>query len=152
VTSEDSFEVAVDGAIIRIIGRPGFDIGSRYDRIAIPLHAVQSERYEARETVLVIEPAEGVRGPQLRLRLRVEPPSKKLLAGSLGSTLALGALGSASLLPIPTLGKALLVVAAALAIAVLSFFGLYVSALAGLRFPSPGSADRSSPGSHSRNG
>jgi hypothetical protein len=140
VTSEDSFDISVDGAIIRIIGRAGFDVGSRYDRIAIPFHAVQSERYEARETVLVIEPTDGARGPELRLHLRVEPPSKKLLAGSIGSALALGVLGSAALLPIATLWQVLLVVAAALTIAVLSFFGLYVSALAGLKLPASSAA------------
>jgi|SRR5215207_197387 len=127
---------AVDDAIIRVIGRSGFDIGSRYDRIAIPMHAVQSERYEARETVLVIDPTDPVKGPQLRLQLRVDPPSKKLLAGSLASTAALGAIGFAALLPIGTFWQALIIVAAVITIAVLSFFGLYVTALAGVKIPS----------------
>ncbi|MFL5958650.1 MAG: hypothetical protein ACJ75G_00080 [Gaiellaceae bacterium] len=140
VTTEEPFGVSVDDAIIRVIGRSGFDIGSRYDRIAVALHAVQSEKYEARETVLVIEPAEGVRGPQLRLQLRVEPPSKKLLAGSVGSTLALATLGFATLLPVATVWRALIVAGAAITIAVLSFFGLYVTALASVKLPFTGAS------------
>lgn len=136
VTAGEPFTISVDDAIIRVIGRSGFDIGSRYDRIAIPMHAVQSERYEARETVLVIDPTDPVKGPQLRLQLRVDPPSKKLLAGSLASTAALGAIGFAALLPIGTLWQALIIVAAVITIAVLSFFGLYVTALAGVKIPS----------------
>lgn len=146
VTSEDSFTVSVDGGIIRIIGRAGFDIGSRYDRIAIAFHAAQSDKYEARETVLVIEPTEGVKGPQLRLHLRVEPPSTKLLAGSVLSTAALAVLGSASLLPVSTALKAVLIVTAVVTIAALSFFGLYVSALAGFKFPGLASGTGSSAG------
>ena len=63
-------------------------------------------------------------------------PSKKLLAGSLASTAALGAIGFAALLPIGTLWQALIIVAAVITIAVLSFFGLYVTALAGVKIPS----------------
>jgi hypothetical protein len=86
--------------------------------------------------VLVIDPAEPVKDPQLRLQLRVDPPSKKLLAGSLASTAALGAIGFAALLPIGTLWQVLIIVAAVITIAVLSFFGLYVTALAGVKIPS----------------
>ena len=145
VTTEEAFSVSVDDAIIRVIGRPGFEIGSRYDRVALALHAVQSEKYEARETVLVIEPTEGVRGPQLRLQLRVGPPSTKLLAGSVGSTLALMTLGLASLLPIAAIWRGFIVAGAALIIAVLSFFGLYVTALASVKLPFSGGPSNSTP-------
>jgi hypothetical protein len=54
----------------------------------------------------------------------------------LASTAALGAIGFAALLPIGTLWQALIIVAAVITIAVLSFFGLYVTALAGVKIPS----------------
>lgn len=151
VTREDSFLVSVDNAIIRVIGRAGFEIGSRYDRIAIPLHAVQSDRYEARETVLVIEPGHGVRGPQLRLRLRVDPPAKRLVAGTVGSTLALGILGSVALWPVATAARVGAIVFALALIAGLNLLGLYSSALASAKWPSlPGSGSAGTPAGHAR--
>jgi len=134
VTTEEPFTISVDDAIIRVIGRAGFDIGSRYDRISIPFHAVQSDRYEARETVLVIDPTESVKGPQLRLHLRVAPPSKKLLARAVLSTLAFATLGFAALLPFSTLVRSLIVLGAVVLIAILTSFGLLVPGLAGVKF------------------
>jgi hypothetical protein len=136
VTREDSFEISVDDAIIRVIGRPGFEIGSRYDRIAIPLHAVQSDRYEARETILVIDPAETVKGPQLRLQLRVDPPAKKLVAGTLLSTIALAILGSVALWPVANSWRVVFIVVALITIAALNVLGLLASALASVKIPS----------------
>lgn len=136
VTREDRFRISVDDAIIRVIGRPEFEIGSRYDRISIPLHAVQSDKYEARETVLVIDPAETVRGPQLRLRLRVDPPSKKLVAGTIGSTLALAVLGSVALWPVANRWRVGAIIVALITIAALNLLGLFASALSSAKIPS----------------
>lgn len=138
VTTASSFSVSVDGSIIQIIGRAGFDVGSRYDRIPIPLVAVQSERYESRETVLVVEPDAGVHGPELRLPIRVQPPTKKLVAGTFLSAAALVLVGSASLFPIATGWKVLMIVVAVAVVSILSFFGLFVSALGALKIPSLG--------------
>lgn len=147
IAADDSFTVSVDGSIIRVIGRPGFDIGSRYDRIALSFHAVQSVKFEARETVLVIEPAEGVKGPRLAINVRVEPPRGRIVASALVSTLALVVLGSASLLPFSVALKALVILACAGVVTMLSVFGLYVPALAGFRFPADGSSQH---GGHSK--
>lgn len=136
VTREDAFVISVDDAIIRVIGRPGFEIGSRYDRIAIPFHAVQSDRYEARETVLVIDPAENVRGPQLRLQLRVDPPAGKLVAGTILSTAALAVLGSVALWPVANAWRGVAIGAALVVIAALNLLGLFASALASAKIPS----------------
>jgi hypothetical protein len=143
--------VSVDDAIIRVIGRPGFEIGSRYNRIAIPLHAVQSDRYKAPETVLVIDPADGVRGPQLRLRLRVDPPAKKPVAGTVAPRLRSESSARSPFWPVATAARVGAIVFALALIAGLNFLGLYSSALASAKWPSlPGLGSSGRPASHAK--
>jgi hypothetical protein len=66
VPQPERFSVSVDGSIVRLIGRQEFEIASMYDIITIPFYAVESPTYDARDTVLVIEP-ETTQGARLRL-------------------------------------------------------------------------------------
>jgi hypothetical protein len=74
VAAREPFLVRSDGEIIKVIGREGFDIASRYDVIEVPIHARYHGSIEIRETVLVIEPGKDMEGPSIRLPLRVSPP------------------------------------------------------------------------------
>jgi hypothetical protein len=74
VTEPEPFSVSADGELIRVIGREGFDIASRYDIVDIPVHVRHYGTHEVRQTVLVIQPGTGVQGPRIRVPLRVRPP------------------------------------------------------------------------------
>lgn len=68
----EPFEVVADGTAVGVIGRSGFDIASRYDRITLRIHAAGSTGLEDRETILAVRPGAGVQGPRINLRLRIK--------------------------------------------------------------------------------
>jgi hypothetical protein len=72
VVRPERFNISVDQGVIQVVGRTYFDIASRYDIVTVPFHAVESPVYETRSTIILVEPAEGVEGPRLRLPLRVK--------------------------------------------------------------------------------
>lgn len=76
VRDREVFLVESDGELIKVIGREGFEIASRYDVVDVPIHARYHGSVEIRETVLVVAPNEGMQGPSIRLPLRVSPPEE----------------------------------------------------------------------------
>jgi hypothetical protein len=87
VVEQCSFNVEADEESLRIIGRRGFTIGSRYDRILIPVHAVAPSDGQTRQSFIAIEP-ERVRGPSIRVPVTVTP-STGTAAAAIGTGFAL---------------------------------------------------------------
>jgi hypothetical protein len=110
VSQEATFSVAADDDVLRVVGRKGFTIGSRYDRILVPIHAIEPPGGESR-TVVIVRPDE-VPGPIVNLPVRVTPsPAEAGAAAATGVSLLL--LGLLSFQPdAPVLEKAMVVVAA----------------------------------------
>jgi hypothetical protein len=73
------YVIDVDGTILHTIGRPGFDIASRYDRVVLRIAATQAPGLEDRETVLTVEPGDGVQGARVELPIRVRANRKQAL-------------------------------------------------------------------------
>lgn len=69
ITGRDSFHVSADKTVVGFTGRSGFDVASRYDVTTVSFHA----RTES-DTLVVVSPEEGVRGPIIRLPLRIRLP------------------------------------------------------------------------------
>lgn len=112
VIQEATFAVATDEQVIRVIGRKGFTIGSRYDRILVPLHAVEPPDGEPRQTVVTIEP-EGAHGPRVTIPVRVTPsPAQAQMA--VGTGVALLLLGLLSFRPEAAFWEKIMVLGAAL--------------------------------------
>jgi hypothetical protein len=66
------YRIEVDGTTLRTIGRAGFDIASRYDRIVVSISASQpTSGLEDRQTVLTIEPGAGLYGARVEIPIRV---------------------------------------------------------------------------------
>jgi hypothetical protein len=82
------YVVDVDQTILRTIGRPGFDIASRYDRVVLPISASPASGLEDRQTVLAIQPGEGVYGARVEIPIRVRANRKQALG--VGGLQALG--------------------------------------------------------------
>jgi len=97
VTSPEKFTISVDGEILRVIGRNTFEISSRYDLVTLPIHAVESEKYESRDTVLVVEPERPVQGATLNIPIRVKSGLGRTVVAAAGSAIGL------ILIAIPTL-------------------------------------------------
>lgn len=70
-SAPEAFAVHVDGSAINTIGRAGFDVASRYDRVTVRLAATAANALEDRATVISVEPDEDVQGPVVRLDVRV---------------------------------------------------------------------------------
>jgi len=68
------FLVSADDDLVRVIGRPGFDIASNYDIVRIPIHIADPGQVE--ESVLAIRPDALVQGPSMSLRLRIIPKNR----------------------------------------------------------------------------
>lgn len=112
VAQEATFAVATDEQVIRVIGRKGFTIGSRYDRILVPLHAIEPPDGEPRHTVVTIEP-QGAQGPRVTIPVRVTPsPGQAQMA--VGTGVALLLVGLLSLRPEAPSWEKLLFLGAAL--------------------------------------
>jgi hypothetical protein len=94
-----NFTIDVDDENIRVIGKPGFSIASRYDVMDVEMHAVEPPTSEARETVISIEPVEGVRGPTTKLRVRIARSSAKTAAAIGGAAMVAFFLGVPNLWP-----------------------------------------------------
>jgi hypothetical protein len=110
VTAEASFSIDADEHVLRVIGRKGFTIGSRYDRILIPVHALEPSGSESR-TILVLRP-DGVGGPTVNIPVRVTPSPTDAQA-AIGTGVSLLLLGVLSFKPeAPVWEKALFVAAA----------------------------------------
>jgi hypothetical protein len=125
VTTRESYSVDSDGSIVQVVGRRGFDIASRYDRITITIYATIPPAYEARDTLLVVEPAAGVHGPRLRLPVRVESSKTRAAAIAGGTIAALIALGMPAFISNDLLGlKIFLLTAGATVTGILRVFGL----------------------------
>jgi hypothetical protein len=113
----ESFGVNVDGSVVQILGRAGFDVASRYDRPTIQLHAPQNQTLERRSTVMVVEPVPPVQGPRIEIPITVKPDRARIGVISAGQVVALLALALPAVLTgLPNLAKiGIAVVAAATA-------------------------------------
>jgi peptidoglycan/LPS O-acetylase OafA/YrhL len=117
--------IDADGKSVIPIGKPHFEIASRYDDVAIEFHAAEPPTSEPRDSVVILEPEGTTFAAKVRLRLRVSRPGARTVAAVGGAALA------AILLGIPTLWttlsptwKATSVAAAALLTAFLANAGL----------------------------
>ena len=121
----DRIRLEADGKSVLPIGKPHFEIASRYDDVALEFHAAEPPTSEPRDSVIILEPDGATFAAKVRLRLRVARPASKTATAVGGAALV------AILLGIPTLWttlaptwKALSVVAAALITALLANAGL----------------------------
>jgi hypothetical protein len=89
VTDRQTFTISADDDVVQVIGKPGFDIASKYDYIRVFLHASLPARDEPRETVVTIEPSPGVQGPTVRLPVRVIAPRGRTAALAAASAIIL---------------------------------------------------------------
>jgi hypothetical protein len=122
----------VDGTILHTIGRPGFDIASRYDRVVLRITATQAPGLEDRETVLTIEPGEGVHGARVEIPIRVRANRQGVIGTAAAQAAGLLFVAFASILTgLPT---AVRIVAAT--IGALTAAGLQAVGAAPLRAPS----------------
>jgi hypothetical protein len=81
------YAVIVDGEIINVVGETEVVISSRYDTIPITLYA--PERDDVRETQVAVEPAPGVEGAKLRLRIRIVPNKARQVTGAVLTAISL---------------------------------------------------------------
>src|SRR5207253_1940696 len=119
-----SFRISVDKESIRVIGSDRFEVASRYDVIAIPIHAIRPSTAEARETILLIEPDAGVKGPVIRLRLRVALPPGRIAATIGATTMGLLLVGLPGLLEVATPVKVALLAVGGITAASAAVLGL----------------------------
>jgi hypothetical protein len=126
VVSRTQFRVGSAEELVEVIGGNDFDIASRYDLIRIPLHVPQLAAGD-RQTILVVEPkVSEVRGPKIRLRVRIARQPNTTTAAGAAVLLMLAGLPGA----LPSLLKAAIVLFGALSAFVLFYYGW-------VRIPSP---------------
>lgn len=87
VTTTERFVINADDDVVRIIGDRSFDVASRYDVIAVPVHAIQLETDVVREGVIRISPAQPTKGPDVVIPVRNEQGGART-AAILGSSIA----------------------------------------------------------------
>jgi len=133
VTSTDAIDVSVDGDLIRPIGTPTVEIGSRYDSVSIPLHARPAGKNETLETAIAIALRPPAHGPRTVVSVRLRPPRSKLLAAALLSAFVVTFLGTVSVMDISQNVQVASVFVVALLVALLQFAGLYDPITAGVR-------------------
>ena len=121
----DRIRLEADGKSVLPIGKPHFEIASRYDDVAIEFHAAEPPTSEARDSVIVLEPDGQTFAAKVRLRLRVVRSASKTATSVGGAALV------AILLGVPTIWttldptwKVLSVVSAAFVTALLANAGL----------------------------
>jgi len=125
VVQPQKFSIVADGEIVQPIGSGSFEIASRYDVFTLPLHATEPPTSEPRETVVAIEPTEGLQAGRVRLHVRVLRPGSRAAAAVGGSATAALLLGLPGLWPTaPVTLKALCVVVATLLLGILAAKGL----------------------------
>jgi hypothetical protein len=100
----ESYAVDVDGTALHIIGRSGFDIASRYDRVVVRVSATQITGLEDRQTVLAVRPGEGVSGAEIDIQIRVKANRKRAIGIGGMQALALVLVALASTLTMVPLG------------------------------------------------
>jgi hypothetical protein len=152
VNTREGFVIDTDPDVIRVIGRPGFDVASRYDVVRVVLQTVAAQRHESRDTVVTVRPQEGVQGPTIRLPITVESNWRRTLTLGGLSTIALVLFG----LPAVWTGlnsgvKAGLVIVGALFVSALQNVGWSVAIPSGFGYTAhtssgSGQGDGSSPG------
>jgi hypothetical protein len=138
VTDRQPFSITTDGDLVQIIGRPGFDVASRYDYVRVFLHTSLPPRGEASDTVLTVQPDATVEGPTIRLPIRVVPPAGDAVKVAAGSALTLFLLGlPAVATDLPPWFKGALLLFGALGASYLQTFGfkLFVPSWTGLTKP-----------------
>lgn len=155
VSAREPFAVDADEAIIRVVGRRGFDIASRYDVVRLTLHAMSSgARQEKHQTILTVRPEEGVHGSTLRLPLTVASSWKRTLplVGLSTGVLILFGLPAVFTTWNPSI-KAVLVLGGALGVSLLQNLGWSVVVPSGFGYTgrpeSAAKTDASSGGRHS---
>jgi hypothetical protein len=120
----EPYLVEADGTALRTIGRAGFEIASRYDRVVVRVGAAQATGLEDRQTVLAIEPGAGVQGARIELPVRVKASRKRAFGIGLGQALALISVALASTLTMVPLGVRIgIAVTGAVVAAVLQLIG-----------------------------
>jgi hypothetical protein len=132
VADRQRFTVSADGDIIAIIGEPSFDIASRYDEIRIALHAQPLAGVESRDTVVVIEPSEGVDGPRIELPIRVKPSAVRTGVNVVGPLVVLSAVGLPSAFAWDSTTKVVVVLVGAILAVLLQLFGIKVPTVGNL--------------------
>jgi hypothetical protein len=101
----EPYSVDVDGTAIHAIGRAGFDIASRYDRVVVRLSTTQAAGLEDRQTVVTIHPSKAVmQGAGIEIPVRVKANRNRALAIGGGQALALVLVALASTLTMISLG------------------------------------------------
>lgn len=117
--------VSVDGKTVLMIGKPEFEIASRYDVVALEVHAVEPSTTEGQETAVIVEPDGSMFGAKIRLRLRVLRSASRTAKAVGGAAVAALLLGLPSLLTtLPTSIKALSILAATILTGLLASSGL----------------------------
>ena len=143
LSSRESFTVSTDGAVLQIVGRAGFDIASRYDRVTIQLHATQGQTIEQRSTIVVVEPVSPIHGPRIEIPITVKPNRSRLGAISAAQTAALILVALPAVFTAWPLGlkllSAIVGAGAAAGLQLLNVQGLKPTSLAGIK-PAPASA------------
>ncbi|HVL68771.1 MAG TPA: hypothetical protein VM364_16025 [Vicinamibacterales bacterium] len=122
--SPERVRVATDGRNVLLIGKPEFEIASRYDVVSIELHVVEPSTTQAQETAVLIEPDGSMFGARIRLRLRVLRSAMRTATGVTGAALAAVLLGLPTVLPMADSLKALSIAAATVLTAMLASAGL----------------------------
>lgn len=139
IRDRDAFTMSADDDVVQVIGKPGFDIASKYDYIQVFLHASLPARDEPRETVVAIEPAPGVQGPTVRLPVRVIAPPGRTAKLAAASALTLVLFGlPAIFINLPQGVKFLLVFVGAVGVAWLQSYGVTLSVPSGWGFTARG--------------
>lgn len=117
--------VSVDGKTVLMIGKPEFEIASRYDVVGLEVHAVEPSTSEGQETAIIIEPDSNMFAAKIRLRLRVLRSPARTAKAVGGAAVAALLLGLPSLLTsLPTSLKALSIVTATILTGLLASSGL----------------------------
>jgi hypothetical protein len=112
-----TFLLDSDPSLLEIIGAKQFQISSRYD--AIPVRLRVPPLTNVRETVLMIRPAEGTKGPRADLQAKVGPTTTKRVMGAVLAGLAVFLAAVPGMWNKASLGTKLLFGATAAALAVL---------------------------------
>jgi hypothetical protein len=129
IDSSATFSISVDKSAAEVVGRTDLEIASDYDLIPIIFRTTDLSTAQSRETPLVIEPAAGVQGPRITLKLRLRAPTKQLMANALLTFVGLALVGTASLFPVPKGVSALIAVAAGIFLATMRVFGRFAEGI-----------------------
>src|SRR5581483_7510738 len=142
VAAPERFVVCSDGSSVQVIGRHGFDVASRYDRVRVAVQAQLPANGGAVQTLVVVEPGPSVQGPTIQLPVLVRERPGVRPASVAAAVLSLGLLVGVSVVSASGLKAAFLAIGLLLAF-VLQSYGRPIASLAGpavsgiARRPSP---------------